>query len=332
MLGIKDIQSYIPSNKLTNDELVERLGVENEFLTEKVGIVSRCIAEDHEAASDLGIKAADKIFQNHAALKREDVDLLIVVTQNPDYKLPHTGAIIQDALGLRSVASFDINLGCSGFVYALAVAKSMMHTLGFKNAFVITADIYSRIVHPSDKSTVTLFGDAGAAVWVGRDASNELLHFTLGTDGSGADSLIVKGGGSRFPPGSLQIRPPAEGGNGHDPCNLYMDGREIYNFMMKEVPGDIKRCLQINECSLDQIDYFVFHQASKFMLESLTARLGIPKEKVIVFLEEIGNTVSSSIPIALEHLFKTRDIADKKILISGFGVGLSWGSGIIQCQ
>lgn len=321
----------MPSKRLTNDELIQTFNVEKNFLNEKIGITTRCIAGNHEATSDLAIKAAEKIFKKNAGLKKEDIDLLILITQNPDYKLPHTSAIVQDKLGLKLIASFDINLGCSGFVYALGVAKSMMNTLGFNNVLVITADIYSRITSPTDKNTVALFGDAAAVVWLGKKASNEFLNFSFGTDGSGYDRLIVKGGGSRFPiyttkrQGKMPDRLSEQQSQ-----TLYMDSRQVYNFMMKVVPGDIKKCLDSNNLSLSQIDYFVFHQASKFMLESLTARLGVPKEKVILFLKDIGNTVSSSIPLALEHLSHSKDLSGKKVLISGFGVGLSWGSTIIN--
>ncbi len=330
-IGIRDIKSYIPEKRLTNDELVKRLKVDKNFLEEKLGIINRSISDNNEASSDLAIRAAEKLLLMNSSLKKEDIDLLIIVTQTPDYKLPHTSAIVQDRLGLSNIAAFDLNLGCSGFVYSLAVAKSMMETLGFKSTIIITADVYSKIISPLDRDTVTLFGDAASAIWLNEDSSNLLLNFTFGTDGSGYDSLIVEGGGSKFPINSTKNTPISKEYSGtSSPHNVYMDGRKIYNFMMKRIPVDVNRCLNINNLAIDEIDYFVFHQASKFMVESLAYRLEIPNEKVIFFLKDTGNTVSSSIPIALENLINSHNMSNKKVLISGFGVGLSWATNIIS--
>ncbi|HRT70760.1 MAG TPA: ketoacyl-ACP synthase III [Syntrophales bacterium] len=325
-VGIQDIKSYIPKSKLTNADLVKRLDVDEAFLRDKVGISSRAIADGGEAASDLALHAAERILSANPALERKDVDLLIVVTQNPDFKLPHTSAILQHKLGLGPIAAFDVNLGCSGFVYSLAIAKSMMNTLGFKNTVLITVDPYSKIIAPDDKDTVTIFGDAATATWLNHQSSNRLLGFTFGSDGADYESLIVKGGGSRFPLQPGETGRPSSSEN----CNLYMDGRRIFNFMLKKVPRDVLRCLQINQLHLADIDHFIFHQASKFMIENLARKMKIPMEKVVIFLEDIGNTVSSSIPIALENLMNSVDLSGKKVLISGFGVGLSWSSTVIN--
>jgi 3-oxoacyl-[acyl-carrier-protein] synthase-3 len=330
-VGIQDIKSYIPKNKLTNEELVKRLGVDEDFLGEKLGIASRAISDKGEAASDLALQAAEKIMSANPTLGKKDIDLLIVVTQNPDFKLPHTSAILQHKMGLGPIAAFDVNLGCSGFVYSLAIAKSMMNTLGFKNTILFTADPYSKIIAPDDKDTVTIFGDAATATWLSHHSSNSLMDFTFGSDGSGYESLIVRRGGSKFPFPEAQNDVAGSGdqntGKGY---NLFMDGRKIFNFMLKKMPVDISRCLHVNHLNLVDIDYFIFHQASKFMIESLAHKMKIPMEKVVIFLEDIGNTVSSSIPIAMENLMNSVDLCGKRVLISAFGVGLSWSTTIIN--
>ena len=322
-VGIKSIASYIPDHYLGNKELQLRLNVKESFLKEKLGIETRTISPPEFAASDLAIRAGEKIFCQ--GLKKEDVDLLIICTQNPDYKLPNTASIVQNKLGLpNSLTSFDISQGCSGFIYSLAVAKSMMKVLHYRNALVITADPYSKIIQRSDKNTVLLFGDAAAAAWISDNSNNEFLSFSFGTDGSGFDKLIVKGGGSRHP---FSVNPNKKD---NDDCFLRMDGRAIYEFMMKRVPVDIEKCLQKNDLSIDKIDYFIFHQASLYMLNSLQKYMKIPDQKMVYHMKHTGNTVSSSIPLALGDLLQRENLQNKNILLSGFGVGLSWGSLIIK--
>lgn len=311
MIGIKGLGQYLPANSIENQELLQRFSsLSSEFLENKLGIQTRCIADENEMSSDLAVKAIQQLLQQHPELDKKAIDLLILVTQNPDYKLPNTSAIVQNQLDLGHVCSFDINLGCSGFVYALAVAKSMMHTLKFKNAIVVTADTYSKIIDTQDKNTVTLFGDAGAATWLSADADNQLLDFDFGTDGSGFDNLIVP----------------------QDTNCLAMNGRKIFYFVMQKVPASIKKCLQKNNLSIDEIDYFVFHQANQYMLDHLTKHLKLSKEKVFCYFKNIGNTVSSSIPIALKQLQAVKDLRNKKVLVSGFGVGLSWATNIIAFE
>ena len=325
-IGINAIAGYLPEQRLENDELVHRLNVKESFLKEKLGIESRAISLPADAASDLAIRAGEKIFGQ--GLKKGDVDLLLVCTQNPDYKLPNTASIVQHKLGLSdSLASFDISQGCSGFIYLLAVAKSMMQVLDYQNALLITADPYSKIIEKSDKNTALLFGDAAAAIWVSDESSNTILSFSFGTDGSGFDKLIVKGGGSRHP-FSEYLESKEESGVAD--LFLRMDGRAIFEFMMTRVPVDINKCMEKNGISMEEIDYFIFHQASLYMLKSLQRSMNIPPNKMVYYMKHTGNTVSSSIPLAFENLLQTENLQNKTVLLSGFGVGLAWGSVIIK--
>jgi 3-oxoacyl-[acyl-carrier-protein] synthase-3 len=324
--GIRDIQYYVPAARLRNDELISELGFDESFLRDKLGIEERRICSPSEACSDLAFMASKKVLES-AALNDKDVGLLILCTQNPDYKLPATSHILQDRLGLSTgCAAFDLNLGCSGFVYGLGIAKAFMEVHRIRNALLVTSDPYSKIIARKDRVTRPLFGDGAAATLLSEGASCQILESTFGSDGSGAKHLMVSGGGTRHPhgegPGAAQEHSP----------HLFMDGREIFNFMMRRVPEDVSLCLRKNNLNLSDIDYFVFHQASKYMLDSLVKRMGLDPAKVIYFLKDVGNTVSSSIPIALSLFFGDKKLTGKKVLLCGFGVGLSWASTVLNFE
>jgi 3-oxoacyl-[acyl-carrier-protein] synthase-3 len=326
MAGIKSIATYYPKNRLGNDELIRRFGFTTAFLMGKVGVASRAIADKGETTSDMCHAAAQLLFDKNPELDPSAVDLLVLCTQNPDYKIPHTSALLQDRLNLpNSVAAFDINLGCSGYVYCLAVCKSLIETLGFKNALLLTADPYSKVLDPDDSSTAAVFGDAATATWLGDKAENTIGLFTFGTDGSRAEDLMIKGGGVKFP----------FFGDGHNPSReeladpfIRMNGKRLYKFVRKTVPNDVRRCLEKNQTRIEEVDYFVFHQASKYTIDSLRGELGLEESKVVCDMLHSGNTISSSIPWVLQKILE-KEGPGKKIILSGFGVGLSWGSCLI---
>jgi len=324
--GIRDIQYYVPVARLRNEELISEFGFEESFLKDKLGIEERAICAPSEACSDLAFMACRKVLDK-SALNVKEVGLLILCTQNPDYKLPATSHIVQDRLGLPSgCAAFDLNLGCSGFVYGLGIAKAFMEAHRIPHALLVTSDPYSKIIDRKDRVTRPLFGDAAAATLLSEGASCRILESTFGSDGSGARHLMVAGGGTRHPhsgsPETAQEPSP----------HLFMDGREIFNFMMRRVPEDVSLCLRKNGLVLGDIDYFVFHQASKYMLDSLVKRMGLDPAKVVYRLKDVGNTVSSSIPIALSLFFGEKKLTGKKVLLSGFGVGLSWASTVLNFE
>ena len=324
-VGIEEIQFYLPEKKLTNEEIIDRLGFEESFLREKIGIHERRISYDDEACSDLAFEAAKKIFEE-GKVRQEDIGLLILCTQNPDYKLPHTSAILQQKLNLNnSIPAFDLNLGCSGFVYSLAVAKGFMNAHGIKAGLVLTSDPYSKIICSSDRNSVPLFGDAAAATLLKEDGFMKIMEFTFGTDGAGFRDLIVHTGGSRNP-----FKQGESLRDGRNSPFLSMNGRAIFNFMMKRVPANILECLKVNKLGIDEVDLFVFHQASKYMIEALGKKLKIDSDKIVFDMRNTGNTVSSSIPIALEPLVKSKDVGNGICLICGFGVGFSWASSILR--
>jgi 3-oxoacyl-[acyl-carrier-protein] synthase-3 len=313
MSVIRGIGTYLPEKTLGNDELIERFEWDREFLEVKLGIHQRHIAAEGEGASDMGVAAAEDLFAKCPDLKREDVQLLIVCTQNPDYGLPHTSALVQDRLGLpTTTACFDVGLGCSGFVYGLSIVHSMLETLNLTNALIVTSDPYSKVIDPADRGTSPLFGDGAAATWISRTgAGGQIGLFTFGTDGAGARNLIVE-------PDAYGVR-----------C-LSMNGRAIFEFMLERIPGDLERCAESNGLTTDEIDLFLLHQASAHMLGYVTKRMKLDPERVPIRMQDTGNLVSSSIPFLIARLAGQGDLAGKTTLLSGFGVGLSWASTVVR--
>ncbi len=295
---------------------------------EKTGIRQRRIVEENECASDLAYAAAEKLL----AVGAKDADYLLFCTQSPDYLLPTTACVLQHRLKLStSCAALDFNLGCSGYIYGLSLAAALLQSGQAKRVLLLTADTYSRLIDPADKSTRTIFGDAGTATLLDKESRARLHSFVLGSDGAGAEQLIVKAGGSRYPMRNDQ-RSAVEGSDtAYDPHCLYMNGPEIFNFTIRAVPKLVKAVLEKAELSTDQVDLVVFHQANGFMLEHLRRKLAIPFEKFVVHLENCGNTVSSTIPLALENIIHSGRLKPgMKVLLVGFGVGYSWGGCILE--
>lgn len=325
---IKDIAYYLPERIVTNEELVKDFPEWSvEKIAEKVGVNERRIASGDETATDLAIHAADMLFKK-GMVDKGDVDFVLFCTQSPDYKLPSSSCIIQDKLGLKTnCGAFDFNLGCSGYEYGLAVAKGLIAGGVAKNVLLLTGETYNKYLHPRDKGNRTIFGDAASATIISTEGFAKIGEFSLGTDGSGANYLIVKNGGARNPElGSDVVFD--EGGNPVGADYLFMDGQEIFMFTLMKVPKMIKEVLAKNSLQKEDIDLFVFHQANKYMLEHLRKKLKIEDDKFFVNLAKLGNTVSSTIPIALCEA-REKEQLKGNVLLAGFGVGLSWGATII---
>lgn len=330
---VSAVSYYLPEDVLTNADLHEAFPEWSvDKIADKTGIGRRHIAKPDEFSSDLAISAAHALFREHD-ISPEAIDYLIVCTQSPDYYLPTTACIVQDALGLRkTVGAVDINLGCSGYIYALGQAKGLIESGQVENVLVITADTYTKFINKEDKSVRTIFGDGSAATFVTSDGASEGIYgVTYGTDGSGAKHLIVPRGGLRTgeqlaPKSSAELRELNKGS-----FDLYMDGPEIFNFTLRVVPGALEGVLESAGLGIDEIDLFVFHQANAFMLEHLRKKLGVASEKFFVSLAESGNTVSSTIPIALADAKEQGVlVSGMKVLLLGFGVGLSWGGLVLD--
>jgi 3-oxoacyl-[acyl-carrier-protein] synthase III len=302
-------------------------------ISAKTGIVERGIAGANEFVSDMAEKAALKLFEEYD-VDRSKIDFILLCTQSPDYFLPTTACVLQHKLNIStSAGALDFNLGCSGYVYGLAIAKGLIESQIAKNVLLITSEIYSKHIHPKDKSNRTIFGDAAAASLISGEEvkGGEICKFELGTDGSGAEHLIVKEGGMRNKISTNLEYVQKEDSEFQSPSYLYMNGQEVFAFTIKIVPSLVKNVLAKHDLEMDQIDLFVFHQANKFMMEHLQKKLKISDETFFIFLENCGNTVSSTIPIALYEAEKRGKLKKgMTVLLAGFGVGLSWAGTIIK--
>lgn len=326
MAFIKAISYYLPEKVMTNEELVKEFPEWSvDKVAQKVGVDSRHLAAEDETAGDMAEKAARKLFEEYR-IDPESIDFLMLCTQSPDYFLPSTACILQDRLGIpTSAGAFDYNLGCSGCIYGMAMAKGLIAAGIAKNVLLLTAETYNKYLHPSDKSNRSIFGDGAAACLISTDGFAEIGEFALGTDGSGANHLIVKTGAARQKIATGKFVEDEEGHIWYDDY-LYMNGGAIFNFTLDAVPTMMTQILEKNRLQMDQINYYVFHQANKFMLNTIRKVCAIPKEKFYVNLSSIGNTVSSTVLIGLKECVDNKIIqSGDKVMISGFGVGLSWG-------
>jgi 3-oxoacyl-[acyl-carrier-protein] synthase-3 len=330
---IKAISYFLPDPIVTNQVLLNDFPEWSvEKVAGKIGVIERHIAANDQTSSDLAIKAAQRLFSENS-ISPDSIDFILLCTQSPDYYLPTSACIIQERLGIPvKSGAFDFNLGCSGFVYGLAIAKGLILGGIAKNILLLTSETYSKFIHPRDKSNRTIFGDAAAATLISDNGFAEILNFSLGTDGRGADKLIVKTGGLRCPAQANDFHLD-ESGNPVSSDYLFMDGAEIFNFTLEMVPELTTDTLKVNSIQKDDIDLFVFHQANKYMLNFLRKKIKIPEDKFYYYMEKVGNTVSSTIPIALKEAFNEKRISSgNKVLLAGFGVGYSWGGTILEIK
>lgn len=326
---IKAISYYLPEQVLTNEQLVKEFPEWTvEKVAGKVGVAERHIVGTNETATDLGVHAAENLFLEHN-IDKNDIDFVLLCTQSPDYYLPTSACLIQERLGLRTnIGALDFNLGCSGYVYGLSLAKGLIFGGIAKNVLLITAETYSKHLHSKDKGNRTIFGDGATANLISTDGFAEICEFSLGTDGRGAENLIVKKGGMRQP-GFKNDFTVDEGGSFTSSDYLFMNGGEIFNFTSEAVPILVNEVLSKNNILQDNIDLFVFHQANKYMMNYLRKLIEIDQEKFYYYLEKVGNTVSSTIPIALYEAEKEGKLKGN-VLLAGFGVGYSWGGVVLK--
>ena len=331
MAYIKGISYYFPEKIVTNEELIKEFPEWSvDKVAKKVGVYSRHIAGKNETAGDMAEKAALRLFDEYK-ISPSEIDFVLLCTQSPDYFLPSTACILQNRLGIPTTAgAFDYNLGCSGCVYGMAMAKGLIAGGIAKNVLLLTAETYNKYLHPSDKSNRSIFGDGAAACLISTEGIAEIGEVSLGTDGSGAEKLMVKTGAARChqPTGNSVI--DDEGHTRFDDY-LYMDGGGIFNFTLDAVPAMMKDILLKNSMTNEDVDYYVFHQANKFMLNTIRKVCVLPKDKFYVNLEETGNTVSSTVMIALKQCLDAGTIhKGMSVMVAGFGVGLSWGGTILK--
>jgi 3-oxoacyl-[acyl-carrier-protein] synthase-3 len=328
---IKAISYYLPQQELSNHGLSALFPEWNvEKIANKIGIDTRHIAANDEFASDMAIAAGRRLFSEHAVSPSE-IDFILYCTQSPDYFLPSTSCIIQDKLNIPvKTGALDFNLGCSGYVYGLALAKGLICAGIAKNILLLTSETYSKFIHPKDKGNRTIFGDAAAATLVSTSGFAGIGEFELGTDGRGAENLIVRQGAIRYPEITANTLSD-EYGNEQSAGNLHMNGPEIFSFTSREIPALIADTLLKNELAKADIDQFILHQANEYMLEHLRKKMGISPAHFYIYMTKVGNTVSSTIPIALYEAMKEKKATPgSRWLLAGFGVGYSWGGTVLN--
>lgn len=319
--AIQDVAIALPDRVISNEEICEGIGGWTPAKIEKkLGIVSRHVLGPDETPVDLAVASAEALFEKNPSF-RAKVDYLIFCTQSPDFLLPTSACLIQDRLGLsRGIGAVDINQGCSGYVYGLSLAKALVDSGIASNALLLTADAYSKLVGPNDPGTKTIFGDAGTATLItdSKQSETAIGPFVFGTDGGGAESLIVHNSGMR-------------GDRDAARAPLFMDGPAVLNFTLREVPPLFEQLLGEAGLARDDLDFVVLHQANKFLLDQLRRKLDVDPDKLIVDFGDVGNTVSSTIPIVLHRAMKRGTLRPGQTLaLLGFGVGLSWAGCIIR--
>lgn len=328
---IQSVEYYLPEKIVTNKDISIKFPEwSEEKIFEKVGIRQRHIAAEDETALDMAEKVCLKLFENNPTSK-ENIDFIVLCTQSSDYKLPTSACILQDRLGLPiTIGALDYNLGCSGYEYGLALAKGLIIGQMARKVLLVTAETYSKYIHPKDKGNISIFGDAATATIVTTEGFAEICDFSFGTDGSGFGELIVKTGGAKNPEKLEEITLDE---NEHivSSDHIYMDGGSIFSFTLKQVPKMIKELLEKSNKNMSDIDLFIFHQANVFILEFLRKKLKIDENKFYYCIEQFGNTVSNTVPIALCNAIKDNTLKDKNdIMLLGFGVGLSWSGCLLK--
>jgi 3-oxoacyl-[acyl-carrier-protein] synthase-3 len=331
---ISAISIYLPERVLSNDELHEKFpAVRIQELTRLTGVNSRHIAASDETAVDMAAKASRQLFGEHD-IDAGQIDFVLLNTQWPDYITPTSACILQDRLGIpRSTGALDISQGCTGFIYGLATAKGLIQSGSAKNVLLVTSETITRSIHPQDVSNMAIFGDAAVAALVTASESGEGIGlFTFGTDGSGYKDIIIKYGGGKYP---LTKYTPEDytddKGAVRNDASFYMNGPAIFSFSTKAAPQIIADTLIKNKLEPGDIDFYIFHQANRIILETIIKKNNIPEEKTIIYLEDVGNTVSSTIPIALQKAMLDGKVRKgDRVLLAAFGVGLSWGGTIVQ--
>ena len=319
--AIGPIAMYLPEIVETNDDLARLFPKwDMDLIYSKTGIRARHIAAPDQCASDLGVLAAEKLFAEHD-IDRQTIDFLLLCTQTPDYPLPTTSCLIQDRLGLpTSIGALDFNLGCSGFVYGLSLADGLIRSGAARRVLLITAETYSKYIAAEDRSLRTIFGDGAAATLVEAAAQPSLSGFRFGTDGSGADTLMVAQGGARRASDALRPRKRHRW-----PSQLYMDGPALVDFTVEKIPHLVDDVLKAANLDRDGVDLYLMHQATLLMIARLRERLAVDEQRLPLMLENCGNTVSSTLPILLHELRGSGRLRPgTKSLLVGFGVGLSW--------
>ena len=332
-VGIAGIAACVPSNKIVNYNYTENFTAEEaREVTDKTGIMERRFALPGVTASDLCFAAAEKLITD-LNIDKAEIDLLIFVSQTPDYRMPATSVLLQNRLGLSmQTMALDISLGCSAFVYALSVVYSIMEKSGLRKALLLDGETRSRVYSSKDRKTAFLFGDAGVAAIIEKGEHFGKSFFSLNSDGSREDLIKIKAGGYRFPssPDTFIEKVIDEHGNMRSDEHGYMEGADVFNFVLREIPPDIKRLEVFSKISFSSLDYYLFHQANDYMNGYLAKKLKLPADKVPSSIAKFGNTSSVSIPLTIVSQLQGKLTENKNAMLCGFGVGMSWATAFLS--
>lgn len=334
-VGISAMAAAVPHMVIRNYEYTQYFPADQvREIVDKVGIYERRFADEHTCSSDLCFAAAEKLIADNQ-IDRSEIDLLVFISQTPDYRMPATSVILQDRLGLpNTTIAFDINLGCSAFMYGLSVVFAMMQNSHLRKALILDGETRSKVYSPKDRRTAFLFGDGGVAVLVERNDSFGKSYFSLNSDGSREDLIKINAGGYRNMSSveTLKERVVDEYGNIRNDEQGYMHGGDVFNFVIREIPKDIKRLLEFANVEKDSFDYIILHQANNFINSYITKKMKLDLSKIPSTIGKYGNTSSVSVPLTIVSELKGKLQGHKKLLLSAFGVGLTWATGIIELQ
>lgn len=330
-VGVRGIVSAVPDHEQRNDAFPHQSERERSQFIQTTGISKRYIVANGQTVSDLFVPAADHLLDG-LGWDRDSIDVLIVVTQTPEHPIPGPSSAIQQRLGLpTSVLAMDVNMGCSGYVYGLFTASSMLGN-GLRRALLLVGDTSSTCIHPQDKTTAPLFSDAVSATALEHDADAPDMTFSMGTDGTGRRAIHIPAGGSAWPVNTDALAATETNGVIRRPVDMSLDGMAVFTFALQRVPADVRDLLAFTGLSIEDIDMAVFHQANKLINDRIRNKLNIPDGRVATSIEALGNTSSASIPVTINHALHDRLDGPATLLLSGFGVGLSWASAIVRFE
>jgi 3-oxoacyl-[acyl-carrier-protein] synthase-3 len=334
-IGITHMAAAVPSKIIKNREYTEYFSKDIvDAIVDKTGVEQRRFSTINQTSSDLCYAAAIKLFEDKE-IDKSEIDVLLFISQTPDYRMPATSITLQHRLGLsKTTAAFDINLGCSAFVYGLSVAYAYANMPGIGKVLLLNGETRSKVYHPKDRQTAFIFGDAAVAVIIEKQKNLGKSYFSLNSDGSKSDLIKINAGGYRIPSSeeTLKEKVVDEHGNIRTDEHGYINGGDVFNFVLREIPKSIKQTLDYANTSLDECDFIICHQANKFMNDYLIRKLKLNSCKVPSTIEKFGNTSSVSIPLTIIDKLKDDLNGEKKLLLSGFGVGMSWGTAVLNTR
>jgi len=331
-VGITALAACVPSRVIDNYKYTQYFSEEDvKKVVDKIGVFERRFADEKTCSSDLCFAAAEKLIADNQ-INREEIDLLVFVSQTPDYRMPATSILLQNRLGLSmSTVAFDINLGCSGFIYGMSVVYAFMEKHGFRKALLLDGETRSKVYSPKDRKSAFIFGDAGVAALIEYDEKFGTSHFSLNSDGSRGDLIMIPGGGYRHPSSveTLKEKVVDEYGNIRSDEQGYMNGNDVFNFVIVEIPKDIKRLFANAQIDISTMDYYIFHQANNFINSYIAKKMKLDTSKIPSTIQKYGNTSSVSVPLTIASELKDKLIGRHQLTLSAFGVGMAWATAIV---